>query len=171
MHFFAEEAHKAWGRWLKSTDTPSNEVVRVLTEFGPPEGQPDAPWGINALPVDYSPMKPYVEKAQGVVVFEREGKCVHCKEQMESGHGLYPICSNEGCEAMGHLDCWSKHALTGADEGVVLPDSCTCPSCSGEVRWGDMMKELSLRVRGPQEVEKLLKKRRRAKKAPVTVES
>lgn len=171
VHFFAEEAYKAWGRWLKSNDTPSRDGLEILTEFGPPGGQLDSPWGIHALPVDYTPLKSYVEKSHNVVAFEREGKCVHCKEDLESEQGLHPMCSTDGCEAMGHLDCWSKHALVGADEGTVLPDRCTCPSCGGEVRWGDMMKELSLRIRGPKEVEKLLKKKRRSKKAVVTVEA
>lgn len=164
LHFFAKEAHAAWDRWLKSTDKSHREGLNILTDFGPVE-DPNAPRGIDALPLDYSPLKDYVEKAQNVVTFEREGACVHCDEELESAKGLHPMCPNEGCEAMGHLDCWSQHALAGANEGIVIPDACTCPSCGGDIRWGDMIKELSLRIRGPKEVEKLLKKKRRSKKA------
>ncbi|RMJ16696.1 hypothetical protein CDV36_003607 [Fusarium kuroshium] len=168
IHFFASEPKKAWDKWLQSIDATPRQGINVLTDFGPSkatqrESSP-APWGIYALPLDYAPMKGYIEKAHNVVAFEREGKCVHCNEELESGKGLHPMCPNGRCEAMGHLDCWSKHALKGEDEGTMIPRSCTCPSCYDEIQWGDMMKELTLRVRGPKEVEKLLRKPRRTKK-------
>ncbi|KAF4970419.1 hypothetical protein FZEAL_10043 [Fusarium zealandicum] len=167
LHFFAPESKRAWDNWLKTIDTPPREDMKVVADFGPPKESPSEPWGINALPLDYTPMKGYVEKVHNVVSFEREGKCVHCHEELETRKGLQPMCPNDGCEAMGHLDCWSKHALRGEDDGTLIPRSCTCPSCGGAIQWGDMMKELTLRVRGPKEVEKLLKKKRRAKKAAV----
>ncbi|KAF5010226.1 hypothetical protein FDECE_3585 [Fusarium decemcellulare] len=170
LHFFAPDSKKAWDNWLKSTDASPKEGMKIHTDFGlskQPQfrGPTSEPWGIHALPVDYAPMKEYVEKAHNIVSFEREGKCVHCHEELESNKGLQPMCPNDGCEAMGHLDCWGKHALRDEDEGTVIPKSCTCPGCGGEIEWADMMKELTLRVRGPKEVEKLLKKRRRTKKA------
>jgi structure-specific endonuclease subunit SLX1 len=61
---------------------------------------------------------------------------------------------------MGHVDCWSRHALKDDEENNILPDMLQCPSCGGGIRWGDMMKELSLRVRGGAEIEKLLKSKR-----------
>lgn len=114
------------------------------------------------MPLDYWPMKEYIEKAHNVVSFERQGKCIHCHEEMEPDQGLYAMCPNDGCEAMGHLDCWSKRALASdGDPTAILPNSCECPSCGGNIRWGDMIKELSLRTRGAGEVEKLLKKKKR----------
>ncbi|KAM5344782.1 hypothetical protein ACJ41O_010644 [Fusarium nematophilum] len=167
LHFFVRDSKKAWDDWLETVGGSPREGLRILTDFGPAirnrETSPE-PWGIHALPLDYAPLKGYVEKAHNVVSFEREGKCVHCHEELESSRGLHPICPNDGCETMGHLDCWSKHALGGEDDGTVIPRSCRCPSCGGEIQWGDMMKELTLRVRGSKEVEKLLKKRRRTKK-------
>ncbi|KAF7563180.1 hypothetical protein G7046_g992 [Stylonectria norvegica] len=173
LHFFAQDAHRAWETWLKSAGDWNKAGKKIFTDFATTseeQGSEQAPRGIHALALDYSPMKEVVEKAHNIVSFEREGKCVHCDEELDSGHGLHPICPNEGCEAMGHLKCWSQHALRGTDEAVMIPAACTCPSCHGEVRWGDMMKELSLRIRGPKEVEKLLKKRKkRIKKAAVEV--
>lgn len=167
LHFFAKEPYKVWQQWLKTTDQPGRDGLTVLTDFEPVTEMQVAtpsPRGIHALPLDYSPMKAYIEKAHNVVSFEQEGKCVHCNKGLKSGKGLHPMCPNEDCKAMGHLDCWSRHALSHEEEGVVLPDLCTCPSCGGDFRWGNMMKELSLRIRGPKEVEKLLKKRKRTKK-------
>ncbi|EEY21477.1 GIY-YIG catalytic domain containing protein [Verticillium alfalfae VaMs.102] len=87
-------------------------------------------------------------------------------DPLEHGKGLHVICSNGSCEGAGHLSCWSRHLLDheSGDEAV-LPVAGRCPSCRSEVRWDDLMRELSLRVRGEGEVDKLLKvkKKRQAK--------
>lgn len=121
-------------------------------------------WGVHALPLDYAPLAPYLEKGQNVTTFEREGSCVVCLQHLEHDKGLYAICSNGECEGMGHVDCWSRHLLhqQGENDDMVLPVDGRCPKCDGVVRWGDMMRELTLRVRGKKEVEKVLKKSRRA---------
>ncbi|KAF4452965.1 hypothetical protein F53441_4196 [Fusarium austroafricanum] len=164
LHFLIKESKEAWDKWLKSQDATPREGIKITTDFAPNKSTSLEPWGIHALPLDYAPIKPYVEKAHNVVKFEREGDCVHCHEPLESGKGLQPMCPHDGCEAMGHLDCWSKHALKKEDKAILLPLSCTCPSCGGKINWSDMMKELTLRVRGPKEVANLLKKKRRTKK-------
>ncbi|KAK5993780.1 Structure-specific endonuclease subunit SLX1 [Cladobotryum mycophilum] len=164
LHFFAKEALTAWKSWMESSGSLDRAGLKIFTDFKPPaaaEGSEETPWGIHALPLDYSSIQDYVEKAHNVVSFEREGKCVHCKEELTSGEGLHPMCPNGGCEAMGHLDCWSRHALASEDDTVMIPNDCTCPSCGGKIRWGDMMRELSLRVRGGSEVDKLLKKKKK----------
>ena len=111
-------------------------------------------------------------KAQSVFDFEREGNCVVCNEEIVSGEGLHALCSNEGCEGVGHLACWSRHFLHARDvdgDASVLPIQGRCPKCDGKVEWGEMMKELTLRTRGKKDLEKLLKtKRKRAAKAKVT---
>ncbi|ROW02721.1 hypothetical protein VSDG_01746 [Cytospora chrysosperma] len=123
-------------------------------------------WGVHGLPLDHSPLAPYLEKGHDISTFEREGNCVVCQQELEHDKGLYAICSNSACEGVGHLDCWSRHLLHQRDEGdadgVILPMEGQCPKCSGLVSWSDMMKELTLRLRGQKEVEKILKKRRRA---------
>ncbi|KAL7934042.1 hypothetical protein V8C35DRAFT_45388 [Trichoderma chlorosporum] len=164
LHFFNRHAHEAWKSWSETNKTPVAASLKIVTDFGPRGGDSSTTsHGIHSLVLDYTPMKEYVEKAHNVVSFERQGQCIHCSEEMRPGQGLYAMCPSEGCEAMGHVDCWSKHALAGDEPGAMIPTSCTCPSCSGEIRWGDMMKELSLRTRGADVVEKLLKKRKRAK--------
>lgn len=168
LHFFAQEAYKTWEAWTKTSATPVRPGLEIVSDFGPSpvaEGSQPEAWGIHALALDYKPMTEYVEKADDVVVFGAEGQCVHCHEELESGKGIHPMCPNQGCVAMGHLDCWSAHALAAGDGENLIPDRCTCPSCGGAVRWGDMIKELSLRLRGGTEVEKLLKKAKKAKDA------
>lgn len=118
-------------------------------------------WGIHALPLDYEPMKEYVAKGQEIFEFERQGRCVVCDEDMASGEGLHALCTNGGCDGVGHLSCWSRHLLGDGDADSILPLQGACPKCKGEVHWGEMMKELTLRTKGSKEVEKLLKRKRR----------
>ncbi|KAG5930077.1 hypothetical protein E4U42_003086 [Claviceps africana] len=167
VHFFAKDAYSAWQYRLESTQEAGRQGLRVLTDFAEPvdgvRGNAQAS-GIHALPLDYLPMATYVDKGHAMVEFEQQGDCVHCSEKLEPDKGLYALCPNDGCEAMGHLDCWSRHALSSDDSDHVIPDHCSCPSCGGDIRWGDMVKELSLRVRGDDEVKKVLKSVERAKK-------
>ncbi|KAK2595045.1 Slx4p interacting protein [Conoideocrella luteorostrata] len=170
VHFLAKEAYSAWQNRIKSLQQSSESGPQILTDFSKPrdkEASSVAAGGIYALPVDYDPMTEYVVKTHEVVNFEQEGKCVHCAQELESGKGLHAMCPNKTCKAMGHLACWSKHALSNDTTEHIIPDRCLCPKCGEDIRWGDMVKELSLRVRGPAEVKKLLKAADKAKKAAV----
>jgi len=124
-------------------------------------------WGIHALPLDYEPIKDYVAKGQSIFEFERQGDCVVCRETIdpEKEGGLHAICTNDGCEAVGHLLCWKRHFMprttSEGDDDDILPIQGRCPKCQGEIQWVDMMKELTLRLRGKTEVQKLLKTKRR----------
>ena len=178
LHFFNKDAHAAWEKWISESDEPIPLGLIVEKDFGhgalssgsrttgsSSQAKEQEPWGIHSLALDYKPLKGYVEKANAIFTFEREGNCVHCGDEMPPGEGLYAVCPNEECEAVGHLTCWSHHLLAGDNSvGAVLPLHGKCPSCNGPLRWAEMMKELSLRVRDPKEIEKLLKTRKRAKK-------
>ncbi|KAI2602213.1 hypothetical protein GGR54DRAFT_533439 [Hypoxylon sp. NC1633] len=176
LHFFVPEVHEAWNKCCRTVNEPIRDTVRVLTEFGPMRSSsanvendddtgnnPERPWGIHALSLDYAPMKDYVTKTQSMHDFEREGDCVVCGERLEAGRGLHAICSNAGCEGTGHITCWSRHMLGKEAGEEIIPTSGHCPQCKREVLWGDLMRELSLRIRGQKEVEKLLKKPRQRK--------
>ncbi|KAM7204718.1 hypothetical protein V8F20_003502 [Naviculisporaceae sp. PSN 640] len=138
-------------------------------------------WGIYTIPLDYEPIKEYVAKGKEIFEFERLGNCVVCHQKLDSDTGLHAVCTNSGCEGVGHLSCWSKHLLSTDDTAEssilgrgksIIPIQGTCPSCGGEVQWADMMKELSLRMRGSKEVDKLLKiKKKRAARKPKVPET
>jgi structure-specific endonuclease subunit SLX1 len=179
LHFFSRDAHTVWEKWCATAKEPMRESVAILTDFGGNSSRNapsltnenghesstagPAPWGIHALPLDYVPIKDYVAKGRDVFSFEREGDCVICKEHMPTGEGVYALCSNDGCEGVGHLSCWSRHMLPAQETENIIPVAGRCPRCRGTVRWGDMMTELTLRLRGAKEVDKLLKKKRKAK--------
>ncbi|KAG9250291.1 GIY-YIG catalytic domain-containing protein [Emericellopsis atlantica] len=168
IHFFSRDAKNAWDNWLRHSNKEVRSGLRIFEDYS--TGEDGTIRGVDALPLDYAALKPHASKAQEVVNFERHGDCVHCDEPLAPDKGLLPICPNENCEAMGHLDCWGKNAKEVAADGNVLPSSCTCPSCGGEIRWIDLVKELSLRLRGPKDVEKLLETKKRRKKAVPVVD-
>ncbi|OIW30344.1 hypothetical protein CONLIGDRAFT_632406 [Coniochaeta ligniaria NRRL 30616] len=179
LHFFNRDAHTAWEKWCATTKEPMRSGVPILTDFGRDSSRTatsiandkeseshaaePSPWGVHALPLDYAPIKDYVAKGRDVFSFEREGDCVICNEHMPPDEGLYGLCSNNGCEGVGHLSCWSRHMLSEQEDESIIPVGGRCPKCHGPVKWGDMMTELTLRLRGAKDVDKLLKKKRKAK--------
>jgi structure-specific endonuclease subunit SLX1 len=153
--------------------------------------QKSAYHGIASMPVTYAPHKSYVEKAKLIIDFEQEGKCGVCDEELDHGEGIYTVCPNPACNSVSHLSCLSKTFLdeesteeqgweSGGDDGLeeLIPISGTCKDCGQTVKWLDVVKEVTLRTRGPKEIEKLLKnprrnaemKRRRNEDAKTTAE-
>ncbi|KAI0020331.1 hypothetical protein F4780DRAFT_770795 [Xylariomycetidae sp. FL0641] len=180
LHFFAPDVKQAWENWCNTADEPIRDSIPVYTDFGSSitrrsgrdsSDGPGSGSGIHRLPLDYTPMKEYVAKTQSLYEFEREGKCVVCKEHLPAGEGLYATCPRPGCEGTGHVSCWSQHLLGKTDGEHVIPISGHCPKCKGAVLWGDMMKEMSLRLRGPKEIAKLFKKPRKRKAQDESVSS
>jgi len=176
VRFFAEDVHKAWVRWSKQTVEPLRDALPIILDFPSEEsgvaedgsaGEKGSPrsnkrkisHGIAALDVDYTDQKAHVEKGKDVIDFEREGPCAVCHDDLEHQAGVYAICPNPGCETVTHLTCLSKHFLKG-EENALVPIRGVCPTCETEIRWVDVVKELSLRMRGQKEVEKLLKEKR-----------
>ncbi|KAL7625855.1 Slx4p interacting protein [Parahypoxylon ruwenzoriense] len=175
VHFFAPDAYEVWKKWCNTADEPLRDTIHIMTDFGSQrpsstdtessssDDELEQPWGIQALPLDYAPMKDYVTKTRSIYEFEREGSCVVCGGHLEPGRGLYVTCSNSGCEGTGHICCWSRHMLGNEAEESIIPIFGYCPKCKGPVTWGELMKEMSLRIRGSKEIDKLLKKPRKRK--------
>jgi structure-specific endonuclease subunit SLX1 len=180
IRFFAEDVHQAWLGWIaQSEDKLRATLPTVLDRPQLPPTQPEemvpqsaspskrkvaavTGHGIERLIIDYSSVKDHVEKGKAVFDFEREGKCAVCKEDLEHEGGIYTICPNHSCEAVSHLTCLSQHFLDLESSGLeqtqsLVPIQGTCPCCVTEIRWVDVVKELTLRMRGQKEVEKLLK--------------
>lgn len=162
----AEAPAKHLGAKRSDGSSSDDDSVSSGGEHGPAGKLAGPKWGIYALPLDHYPLATYLEKGQNITTFEREGSCVVCHQHLGHGKGLYAICSNGECGGVGHLNCWSRHLLHQRGEhdsdAILLPMEGSCPKCDGVVRWIDMMKELTLRTRGQNEVDKILRKYRKA---------
>ncbi|KAL2063054.1 hypothetical protein VTL71DRAFT_6126 [Oculimacula yallundae] len=158
----------------KATSKPKSKVASQTKvsddEDIPPSKKQKLDYGIDALQVLYEPTKPHLLKSQSIFDFEQEGSCALCHLELEHDAGIYTTCPTPSCKAVTHLTCLSKHFLKDedAEDGVFVPVKGTCPSCEQEVRWVDVVKELSLRMRGQKEVEKLLKVKKVRGKGKVT---
>jgi structure-specific endonuclease subunit SLX1 len=190
VRFFSKDVYQSWLKWY-STVPPLCSSISIIQDFSPgphgeletfassenehPKNDHDGPkkkrlktgLGIAALDIDYAREKESVQKAREIVDFEREGTCNICHEALEHGQGLYTICPSSGCESVTHMTCLSRHFLKNhkseEDKEILIPISGNCPSCKTPLRWIDVVKELSLRLRGQREVEKLLKVKRARK--------
>jgi len=180
LRFFSEDVHKSWLRWTKAARAPIRASIPLIKDF-PPESSgsiSDASdkspkskkhkttQGIAALDIDFTQNKEHVMKAKELFDFEQEGSCAICTKDLEHDGGIYATCPSSGCESVTHLTCLSKHFLQNA-EGLLVPINGTCPSCETELRWVDVVKELTLRMRDQKEVNKLLKVKR-VRKGKVT---
>jgi structure-specific endonuclease subunit SLX1 len=173
IRFFSEDVHKTWLDWSQATAEALRPSIPIIQDFPPPSadapegsGSPQAKkrkigHGIAALEIGYADQKSHVQKGKEVVEFENEGSCTLCKKDLEHNAGFYTICPSDGCESVTHLTCLGKHFVE--DEGSVVPIQGNCPGCKAELRWVDVVKEVTLRLRGQKEVENLLKVKRARK--------
>lgn len=152
------------------TDFPSSKspVSLQVHPSSVNEKKRNLEYGIDALDIDYTNQKSHVEKGRQMVDFEQEGSCSICSAVLEHDEGLYTTCPTQECKAITHLTCLSKHFLDNEDGDAMLPTSGSCPKCKEQMRWVDVVKELTLRLRGQKEVEKLLKVKRARKKGVTT---
>jgi structure-specific endonuclease subunit SLX1 len=179
VRFFSENVYKAWSKWCKTAAEPIRDSINIIQDFptsdtasddvldNPSTEEAKLAHFIIALAVDYSKERPHVEKGKNIVDFEREGACSICHNDLEHDAGFYTICPNLGCESVAHLTCLSQHVLKD-EEDELVPVKGQCPTCKAEIRWVNVVRELSLRLRGQKEVEKLLKGKRVRKGKAVT---
>ena len=79
---------------------------------------------------------------------------------------MSPVCPCDGCSAVGHLECFASAFCQGNTSDAILPTEGKCPSCGTKHRWVDLVKEMTLRLRGEDEIKKIFKvKKPRVKKA------
>ncbi|KAG9244711.1 hypothetical protein BJ878DRAFT_397805, partial [Calycina marina] len=177
VRFFNPDVHESWLKMCKTAREPIRSSVPIVTDF-PPDAIPDSEdegteiegpkkrqkvsHGIGALGVEYEEFREHVVKAKEIFEFEREGRCAVCEEDLEHDAGIYTICPSPGCQSVTHLTCLSKHFLED-DKNTLIPTEGSCPSCNLELKWISVVKELSLRMRGQKEVEKLLRVKRARK--------
>lgn len=173
IRFFSKTVYHAWVRWTtKIAQEPIRSSINIIKDFSiDKDASSDVEDPENGtvsgeiyrrmahLPINYTNHKPHVEK---VIDLVREGNCKLCKKTLEHDGGLYIICPTAGCETVTHMSCLSKHFMDDGSEDLV-PINGTCPGCHTHLVWSDIVKELSLRMRGQKEVQKLLKVKRARK--------
>ena len=190
VRFFCEESHQAWQKWSRgweggirsgikiiidpqqpmSLNPETNMVENTLIEGkGKEDNSSDASkGGLGGIDPSYAQLRPHLEKSLFLLAESETNQCSICAETIQVSMATTVVCPNDGCRTASHLTCLSRRFL--ADEGqfeLLVPTDGHCPGCHAHIQWVDVVKELSLRMRGEKEVTQLMRKpRRRKTKAP-----
>lgn len=163
--FYAEDVHRVWLRWLNQhPELTGNgglrEGLRVTLDNStkPAESaEGDAPTGIRAIDVTYAPLKDNLAKSRTLLAEPDQRNCTLCSTALSTSGASTLVCPNTDCHATTHITCLSAHFLSASPSETLLPTIGQCPSCEAPLEWQDLVKELSLRMRGEKEVETLFK--------------
>lgn len=179
MRFFCRDAYDLWLRWservndqvqagtmvsldLQHAMEATNEHEELLNAQTNLTSKPQAiaKGGIEGIVVGYSELKDHVEKslllAGGLV-----NRCAICAEDLSTQDTTFLVCPQRNCQAISHMTCLATRFLKTEKRVLsVIPRGGTCPHCHSELQWIDMVKEMSLRVRGKSELARLTKKRK-----------
>lgn len=170
--------YDVWLRWSERVDGEIRPGVKVLLDIKQPVEPPDEPagpisaqikrkrkreaigkGGTDGVDVGYSKLKDHVEKSLFLLAEGEVNRCAVCAEDIQSQARTVLVCTLPTCRAVFHMTCLAQSFLDQEhQENAVLPTSGKCPQCKSELQWVDLVKEMSLRVRGEAEVAKLMKK-------------
>ncbi|KAJ4993505.1 GIY-YIG catalytic domain-containing protein [Stagonosporopsis vannaccii] len=172
LRFFAPDVFKQWERHTAKMAqrlresvtvqvTPA-ELPKLAPEIWAEVGSHYIPDIIRNIPVAYEDCKPYVEKSIKTLQDELIHSCGVCKKKANSSSSLVVVCPIEACSTVSHLACLSKRFLSEEDssEGALIPMEGSCPGCRTNLKWSTLMKELSLRTYGEDEVTAMFKSKR-----------
>ncbi|KAK4542242.1 hypothetical protein LTR36_006895 [Oleoguttula mirabilis] len=173
--FYAEDVYRVWVKWKGQQVEKLRPGIEVKLGdsskvAGPSEtDEPMDAKGIYALDVGYSGYKQRLEKSNKAFESADWLHCAICHKGLSSSGAMTLVCPNEDCSALTHIDCLSAAFLqAGSNHEAIVPTTGNCPGCSTKLEWVDLVKELSLRMRGEKEVTAIFKKRRRTKKQTET---
>lgn len=177
LRFFSKDVFAAWNRYLTNSGKVVRSDLKIVCDFpvddkldpSTTEAEEQHVRGLEALEFSFSSMKDVMVKSASIFDFEQEGNCSICDEKLKHDGGIYTICPAPGCHVVSHMICLSKHFLSQEGGDSVLPVKGQCKSCSSEVFWSDIVREVTLRMRGEKELAQIMKIKRvktQAAKAP-----
>ncbi|TKA81257.1 hypothetical protein B0A55_02367 [Friedmanniomyces simplex] len=170
--FYAEDVYRIWMKCTRQQLETLRPGITVSLDPPPQDEASRAISGIRALDVSYSALKPQIEKTKNIFESSDWLHCAVCHGGLPASGAGALVCTTEGCNAASHIECLSTAFLQAeGDTDAMLPTSGSCPSCNIELQWTNLVKELSLRMRGQKELEVLFKERRKRKKGVEATES
>jgi len=170
VRFFAEDVYKMWHRWTVNMPEVIRQGIEIemdesVLQSATLEEDPSSLICIHKIDPTYQPMKTTLEKSRKLLLAPANS-CNICCSTLESAKEMALVCSNQECDSIFHVACLSNHLLKGEHgaQHAILPTCGHCPSCKVSLNWVDLVKDLSLRVRGDKEVTALFKEPKRRKK-------
>lgn len=176
VRFFCGDVYKVWLDFCRknSGELPSDLQVSldekqpakpVDTTEDPSDLQagrkrgfaPTGIGGVEALDVTYSGLKSHIENSISLVAEEGMKQCSVCRNQLDLQNSTVTTCPSQGCKAVSHMACLARSDSQDPAREALLPKQIQCPQCHMTHQWIDLVRELSLRVRGENDVTKILK--------------
>ena len=180
VKFFSEDVYDTWQSCNGRADAINRSRIKVLFDVnqavdvsqpanlsvssqgnGKRKREATGQGGIMGIDVGYTYLKGPTEKSTFLLADGERINCSICGEEIGLERKLSLICPAEGCRSASHLSCLGDKFLR--DEGAsdsIVPTSGKCPECKSETLWVDLVKEMSLRIRGKKELAVLTKKPR-----------
>ena len=113
--------------------------------------------GVKSIDQTYALLRSVFEKARFLLHEHATIDCSVCSLRLEIGKDLVVLCPNTECNAASHINCLSARFLAkGTAPDTIVPTTGHCPSCNTTLTWSDLMKELTVRLRTPQIMDKVL---------------
>lgn len=180
IRFFNEDVYQSWQSWCERVDEQLHPSISVLLDLHhSPETDPEeitsgqrpakrrkldliGQGGVEGIDPTYARMRDVLQKGRFILDEDDNQQCAVCSKPLNLRHDLFTICSGAGCQSLAHVACMSKRFLQFAYDETVLPKTGTCPSCHTDLRWLDLMQEVSLRLRGRKEIDNILSKKKKA---------
>jgi structure-specific endonuclease subunit SLX1 len=182
LRFFCEDVHRAWLSWCARVDTQVRPEIKVVLDPAQPQPEEDfssaqrpakrkkmdliGKGGVEGVDPTYARYQDMFEKRQFILDEDDQHVCSVCDGDVDAENDLLSICISNGCNNISHVACLSGRFLQEVQTpNQIVPYKGTCPECQSELLWSDIMRAVSLQVRGEKEVKKLLMKKRGTKAA------
>ncbi|KAH9845628.1 Structure-specific endonuclease subunit slx1 [Teratosphaeria destructans] len=178
--FYSEEIYKVWTKWTSQHVDGLRNGIEIKLDESSTSAAPSSDVydgtlvskGIEALDVGYSSLKPHVEKSKQRFENAEWLHCSVCKEGLPASGVMTLVCPSADCDAVTHLECLSASFLQAhGNTDAIVPTAGFCPRCGDRLQWADLVKELSLRMRGEKEVRSLYAKKRKQKTKDIVADS
>lgn len=176
VRFFNGDVFEMWKKCCREAVCPIREDIQVVLDVKKVEdvgaevssGQKRrrkeddyGKGGIEGLDDTYSSFRGVLEKSHFLIADGEAPDCAVCQSRLALDRDLVTVCMSTDCNALSHVSCLSKHFLQTSDKNALLPDKGHCPSCNTLLSWQDLMTEMTLRLRAPKAVQKLLQGKKR----------
>ena len=170
LRFFCRDVYESWVQHSAAMAAPMERNIRVHREFEVKTNQSNGedpaifkPLGegskrdIKDIDPTYRLIKAHVELGQALEARPEGSKCICCKEKVDPHLEMVTICPEQRCQAHSHMACLSQRFLESEQSQEVVPIEGQCPRCRTTLKWVDLVKELTLRMRGEKEIKRLMK--------------
>jgi len=169
--FFSADVYASWLKWTKQSTNSNQSGPEIILDFEQPEGLPRVGGGVQNLPVNYLSLKSHLQKTLSILAEGRTLDCSVCRGNIDASAASIVTCPEEGCSAASHIKCLASKFIKDEGFGNMIPTTGHCPDCNANLQWINLVRETTLRMRGPKEIAKLMKppRKRKAEDAEVSV--